>query len=833
MKQSITNVLLITMVIVLGFATSYGQITDTTAVDSTFVPEIKDYTIDSTFVSLVDYDADDSLIFDYPNSTVYMYGNAVINYEDLELKADYVAFNYGTNNVIAAGRTDSTGKVIGKPVFTDNGQSFDADSIKYNFKSKKGIIKQVGTGIADGHVYGKTVKKTEDDVMYIENGEYCPCEDKNAITRIRVNKLKVIPEKKVISGPWFLKIGKIPTPLGFFLGYFPNQTGESAGILIPRYGESAQLGFFLLDGGWYQPLGKNADLQVTGDIYTKGSYGMKSIFRYKSRYRFNGNLDLKYNVIKSGIAGLPSSSETKNTFIRWSHIQDPKARPNTNFNASVNIGSNSTFRSSINTDIQDFLTNTFQSNISYSKRWAGKPYNLAISGSHSQNTQTKIFNLSLPNVTFNLSRVNLPLSFLKSKTNSKNTWYENIGFNYTATASNRITANESALRMDSLNQLINSSRNGIRHSASVSTNINAWHFIVNPSINFTDRMYFDKLDRSYDIARDQAVIDTIARFSNVYDYSFNTRVTTKLYGMYRFKKGKVKAIRHVMIPSATLNYSPGFDQSITGNFGDSASLVTYDPYSIGIYGTTSAQEVGGLALNLQNNVEMKVNTKDKDGNSSSKKVKLIDALSLSSFYNVFKDSVRWSNVNTSFRTSLFQKVNITANAVFNPYQIDTATGQNINTSLYKSTGQLARMSNANLALGYNFRLSDFWDKFSDKSMNLSTNANINYTYSSFYSTSEKQYNESFTKSVTFSGDLKFLTRFSVGYFTGYDFVAKQMTPTTLNLYVDLNCWEFRVNYIPTGFLKSIQVSLNMKSAILKDVKIQRRKNLSDNNGLLF
>jgi lipopolysaccharide assembly outer membrane protein LptD (OstA) len=833
MKQSITNVLLITMVIVLGFVPVYGQNADSTSVDSTLIDIANDYTVDSTFLSMVDYDADDSLIFDYPNSTVYMYGNAIINYEDLELKADYVSFNYSTNNVIAAGRADSSGTIVGKPVFTDNGQSFDADSIKYNFKSKKGIIKQVGTGIADGHVYGTTVKKTEDDVMYIKNGEYCPCEDKNAKTRISTGKIKVIPNEKVVSGPWFLKIGKVPTPLGFFLGYFPNQTGESAGILIPKYGESAQLGFFLIDGGWYQPLGKNADLQVTGDIYTKGSYGMKSIFRYKNRYRFNGNLDLKYNVIKSGISGLPSATETKNTFIRWSHIQDPKARPNTSFNASVNIGSSSTFRNSINTDIQDFLTNTFQSNISYSKRWAGKPYNLAISGNHSQNTQTKIFNLSLPNVTFNLSRVNLPLSFLKSKTNSKNTWYENIGFNYTATASNRITANESALRLDSLNQLINSSRNGIRHSASVSTNINAWHFIVNPSVNFTDRMYFDRLDRSYDIARDQAVIDTIARFSNVYDYSFNTRVTTKLYGMYRFKKGKIKAIRHVMIPSATLNYSPGFDQSITGNFGDSASLITYDPYSIGIYGTTSAQEVGGLALNLQNNVEMKVNSKDKDGNDASKKIKLIDAFSLSSFYNVFKDSVKWSNVNTNFRTSLFKKVNITANAVFNPYQIDTATGQNINTSLYKSTGKLAKMRNANLAVGYNFRLSDLWDKFNEKTVNLSTNANVNYTYSSFYSTSEKQYNESFTKSMTFSGDLKFLTRFSVGYFTGYDFVAKQMTPTTLNLYVDLNCWEFRVNYIPTGFLKSVQVSLNMKSAILKDVKIQRRKNLSDNNGLLF
>lgn len=827
MKQSITNVLLITLVIVIWFAPALGQVSDSARVDSSTVKLPQEFEIDSTFSDIVDYNAVDSLVFDYPNTTVYLYGNAVITYQSIELKADYVSFNFVTNNVIAAGRTDSAGKVVGKPVFTDNGQSFDADSIKYNFKSRKGIIKQVGTGIADGHVYGETVKKTEDNVMYIKNGEYCPCEDETAITRIRVNKLKVIPEKRVISGPWYLKIGKVPTPLGFFLGYFPNSKGKAAGILIPRYGESEQLGFFLLDGGWYQPLGDNADLQITGDIYTKGSYGLKSIFRYKDKYKYNGDLNVKYNVIKSGIVGLPNYTETKNTFIRWSHLQDPKARPNTTFNASVNIGSSAAFRNSINTNISDFLTNTFQSNIAYSKRWAGKPYNLSLSGSHSQNTQTKIFNLSLPNVTFNLSRVNLPLSFLKKETVSKDKWYENIGFNYTATASNRITANESALRLDSLNQLLASSRNGIKHTASVSTNLNAWYFIINPSVNFTDRMYFDRLDRSYDIARDQAVIDTIRSFNNVYDYSLNTRVTTKLYGMYRFKKGKVKAIRHVMIPSATLNYSPGFDRTVSGNFGDSASFITYDPYSIGIYGTSSAQEVGGLALNLQNNVEMKVNTKDDDGNASTKKVKLIDAFTLSSFYNVFKDSVRWSNVNTNFRTTLFQKINVTATAVFNPYQIDTATGQNINTSYFKSTGRLARMSNANLALGYNFNLADFWDQFNSKTITLSTNANLNYTYSSFYNTTSNAFVDNYTKSFTMSGDLKFLTRFSLGYFTGYDFVAKKITPTTLNLYVDLNCWEFRVNYIPSGTLKSIQFSLNMKSAILKDVKIERRRNLSD------
>lgn len=826
MKQIFTNVLLISTVFILCTLKLFAQVADSSSTDTVKTSIYSQFEIDSTFKDVVDYDSKDSLVFDYPASTVYLYGDAVVKYQDIELKAAYISFNFVTNNVIAAGVEDTSGTVVGKPVFTEKDQSFEADSIKYNFKSRKGIIKQVGTPIADGHVYGEVVKKTDTDVLYIKNGEYCPCEDENAKTRIRVNKIKVIPEKRVITGPWFLKVGKVPTPLGFFLGYFPNNKKESAGILIPRYGESAQLGFFLLDGGWYQPLGQNADLQITGDIYTKGSYGFKSIFRYKDRYRYSGNLDLKYNAIKNGFAGLPSSTVQKNTFIRWSHIQDPKARPNTTFNASVNIGSNSTFRNTINTDVNDFLTNTFQSNVAYSKRWAGKPYNLSLSANHSQNTQTRIFNLTLPQVTFNLQRVNLPLSFLKADNNPKEKWFENIGFNYTATASNRITANESALRLDSLNQLINSSRNGIQHRASLSTNLNAWYFIINPSINFTDRMYFDKLDRSFDVARDQAVIDTIAKFSNVYDYSLNTQVTTKLYGMYRFKRGKVKAIRHVIIPSATLNYTPAFDRRVSGFVGDSAQFITYDPYSNGIYGSSPFQESGGVMLQLQNNVEAKINSKDAEGNSTTKKVKLIDAFTIGSFYDVFRDSIRWSNINTNFRTSIAEKVNITASGIFDPYAADT-NGRQINNSLLNNDGKLARLSNANVALGYRFALNEFWEKFNEKTFNFTANAAFNYTYNN-NSFENGSFKSSSTQSFTMNGDIKFLKRFSVGFFTGYDFVAKQTTTTTLNLYVDLNCWEFRLNYIPTGTLKSIQISLNMKSAILKDVKLERRRNLSAN-----
>lgn len=781
------------------------------------------YKIDSTFQDEVNYDADDSLIFDYDKGIVYLYGNAQVTYQKIKLKADYISFNFKNNNVVAAGIPDTSGNVAGKPEFADGDQVYNADTIKYNFETKKGIIKDVGTAIADGHVYGETVKKTEDDIMYIKKAEYCPCEDKDAKTRIRVNKLKVIPNEKIVSGPWNLRIGKIPTPLGFFLGYFPNNEAESAGILIPQYGESDQLGFYLINGGWYQPLGKKADLQLTGDIYSKGSWGGKSVFRYNNRYNYNGNLSFTYNNLKNGIKGLDSYTEQKTSRLIWSHRQDPKARPNSNFSANVNIGSSESYRNTINTNIDNFVTNTFQSNIAYSKSFPGKPYSLALSASHNQNTQTKTFNFTLPTATFNLSRVNLPLSFLKSKSNNKTMWYEKIGFNMSSEASNRLTVQESELKFDNLNTLLKQSKNGIRHNANLSTNLKAWYFTITPSARFTDRMYFDQLSQYYDPARDQHVIDTISKFSNVYNYSFSTSFTTKLYGMYSFKKGPIKAIRHVMIPSASLNYTPEFNYTVDKNIND--SLVNYNPFAQGIYGTPNNIETGGLSLSLQNNVEMKMSRKNEEGEPELKKVKLIESFNLTSNYNQFADSLRWSNISSNFRTTLFKQLSITANAIFDPYAVNMTTGANYEDSYYNQTGKIVRLTNGNAALSYRFVLNDYWKSVDKEIFGFTANANLNYTVNRSISNGEMINNE--TNSFTVRGDLSFLKKFRVSYYTGYDFQLKQATTSKIDLYIDLNCWEARIGYVPTGFLKSVQFSINMKSAILKDVKLERRRNLSD------
>ena len=800
--------------------------------DTNIVEQAANDALDET----VFYTADSSTQMNMDGS-VELYKNAIVKYGDITLKADYIKYSFSSNEVFASGVPDTAGLVKGKPNFKEGGQAYDADTIRYNFKTKKGYIKQITTQIADGHIFGKTVKKTPDEVLYVKNGAFCPCEDKDALTLIKVNKIKVIPDKKIITGPWYLSIGKVPTPLGFFLGYFPNSKKQSSGILIPSYGESDQLGFFLLNGGWYQPLSPKADLQLTGDIYSKGSWGAKSILRYKNRYQYNGNLNLTYNVNKTNTKEFPDYSENRNFFVRWSHIKDGKARPGTSFSADVNAGSSQAFTNNLNTSFNDYLSNNFRSNVSYSKSFIGTPMNFSISANHNQNTLDRTFTISLPEAAFNVSRIFLPLGFLKGENDLKTRWFEKIGLNYSANFTNRLNTTEDQLRADNWKYLKSQINNGVRHSANLSTSLKAGPLTINPRASLTDRMYFRTLRKFYDNEVQQAVTDTIPGFNNTLDYDFGVNFTTQLYGMFTYKKGPIKAIRHQFTPTFSLNYNPDFSTREYGYFGEGGTFSSYSPYQIGPYGTPREGESGSFTINLQNNLEAKVKSK-KDTISGTKKIKLIEGFNISASHNMLADSLKWTDIAINGRTTLFKNLSFNYRSVYDAYNYDDSTGVKLNESLYSARGKLARMKSTTFATTWGFKiggkepenesLKDFKPlKYVSKnvafSANLSYNVSLNRRFISGVDTVVT------VQSFSASGSLDFFKKVKIGYLTGYDFVQKQLTPTTFNIYVDLNCWEFTANVVPFGERKSYYISLNMKSAILKDVKLERRRNLTQNN----
>lgn len=797
------------------------------------------------------YDAQDSVIYDVANQQVLLFGKGVVVYDNIKLEAEYIEYGFASNAVFAKGRIDTAGAKVGYPVFTEGDQSFDADSMRYNFITKKGLVHKVYTQEGENHVRSRVSKYHANGQIHNANGIFTTCNAPIPHYGFHFRKLVMIPNDKIVSGGAMLKFRKIPTPLMLPFGLFPLDNKEKAGVLIPTWGDSPDMGFFLLNGGYYIPISENIDTKFLGDIYTGGSWALRNFTNYKKRYRFSGDFNFDYNRQRRGDPEFPGFSRNTQFFMRWNHTQDPKARPDSRFSASLNVGSSNAFTNHLNSSQQDFLTNTFQSNIQYSKSFAGKPYSLSINARHSQNSRTQQYDFTLPQLTFNLSRVFLPLSFLRGNKTGPQKWFEKIGFTYQGNFENRLSVFENELALNNLDNLRGNFRNGIRHNMGLSTSLKAWHVTLNPSVNYTDRWYFQTIRRSLNPETLQSQTDTLSGFWSASDWNVNTNLTTKLYGMFQFKGEKIKAIRHVMTPTIGLNYRPDFSTQVFGYFGEGGSLSSYSPYQNGIYGQPPANQSGRINMSLVNNVEMKGSASKKDTTGAElRKMKLIDNLTFNTSYDVFRDSLRWSNINISGRTTLFKKLNINVNSSWSPYSFDEI-GRTINQSLYTDQGKLLRFTNGNLAIGGSIQSQN---KSSDRGQskrgsqeemdminnnpemfvdwNVPWTMNFNYTLNANRSFFLQQGNlvDSLiiSQSVMFNGDITLFEKWKVGVNSGFDFVTMEPTTTTVTVYWDLHCWELQASVIPFGIRRSYQIHVNVKASILQDLKLQRRGNLGGN-----
>jgi len=783
--------------------------------------------------SKLQYKASDSIRYDMKNRLVYLFGKVEVYYEDIELKAEEIEINLDSNLVMARGKQDSTGKFYGEPVMKEAGKEFQAHDIKYNFNTKKGIITEVMTHEGESYIHGKKVYKTPDNVMYIRNGKYTTCNLKHPHYYFSSAKLKIIPKDKIVTGPANLVIEDVPTPIGIPFGFFPNTDKQQSGILIPTPGESGQFGFFLLGGGYYWGVSDKLSMQLTGDVYSKGSWGSNFISNYNNRYRFNGNLDVRYSIFKNGIEGLPNFSERKDFFLRWNHTQDPKARPNSNFSANVNVGTSQHFTNNFNSSTQDFLSATFNSTISYKKTWDEKPFNLAINGFHSQNNVSKAVTVRLPEVAFNVSR----LQPLKTKTPGKrNDLLDNFGVSYSMNFKNEVTAGDSLFGLNNLEVLSGQFKNGMRHAIPISTSMKVLkHFTVNPSFNYSEIWYLESVDKKWDNTINELVVDTVNGFVRANSYDMNVNLTTKMYGMYQYKGKMIKALRHVITPSVGLSYIPENNQGLKSYIDSTNNKFEYSIFQNGIYGSTNRQEAGNVNLGLLNNFEMKVRNR-KDSLGEDKKIKLLENLGFRSSYNMIADSLRWSNISIDARTNIFRVVSLNYNAQLDPYQLDSL-GRKINLFEVNSTGRIGRLVSSNLAIGFTLKSkqstttekkSNFGteqelayiranpEAFIDFNVPWTLNVNYNIRYS------KPQFVSTTVQTLNFSGDLSLTQKWKIGMTSGYDFQAKDFTYTTVDIYRDLHCWEMSFNWVPFGIRQSYLFTIKIKSAILQDLKMTRR-----------
>ena len=621
----------------------------------------------------VHYESNDSMVWTR-GGYAYLYGSGKVNYQKIELTAENIAINIDKSEVYAEGKKDTLGNEKGRPVFKEGETPYEAETMSYNFKSRKGFIHNVTTTQGEGYMISRDAKKGADGEFYIQNGKYTTCEDhEHPHFYLQMTRGKVRPQKDVVFGPAYLVVCDVPLPAAIPFGFFPFSTEYSSGFIMPSYGDELERGFYLRDGGYYFAFNDYLDLKLTGEIFTKGSWGVNLLTNYRKRYKYSGSVNVNYLVTVNGEKNMPDYSQSKNFKIIWSHRQDAKANPNSNFSASVNYATTNYEKKNLSSLYNPSLTSQSQrtSSISYSRSFPDQKLNISSSFNIAQNMRDSTLSLTLPSLNISLSRI---YPFKRKKAAGNERWYEKIALNYTGNLSNSVTSKEDQILHTSL---VRDWKNGMKHSIPVSASFTVLKYInVTPSLNYTSRWYSYRIDQSWDESRNVAVKDTVYGFNRVWNYNFAVSANTKLYGFFTplpFLGDKVKMVRHVLTPSLSYTLAPDFSDSRYGfwksyTYTDSKGevhTVDYSPYTGTLYGTVGKGKSGTVSLDVSNNLEMKVKT-DKDS-TGVRKVSLIDELGMSMSYNTAATVRPWSNLTTRLRMKFTKSYTFSLNTTWPTY----------------------------------------------------------------------------------------------------------------------------------------------------------------------
>ena len=813
----------------------------------------------------IERSCNDSTVQDFKNNKIYYYGGAKVVYEDITIEADFIEFDFEKRTVFAKGLPDSTGKLRGTPVFTEGDQKYNSETMTFNFDTKKGIITKVFTEDAMGYIHGSRIKKMEDNTINIRSGSYTTCSDPNhPHYEFHFGKAKVIPDDKIVTGPAYFKLAETPLPIGVPFGIFPNSKGQRNGILVPSWGESANRGFYFENGGFYWGINEHVDLQLVGDIYTRGSWAIKPTLRYNKRYAYNGSFSGSYAVNKIGTKGSADYNESTDFKVRWVHKQDPKARPKSSFSADVYIvSSNYNKYNAISSN--EYLSNTFQSSIAYQTR-IGDLFNFTANASHSQNTMTSVMTVTLPELTLTMNRI-YPLKNLGNP--AKKRWYKDLYISYTANAKNYVSMADSLyFKPNWLNNL----QNGIQHRIPISMPVKLFkHITWTTSATVLDRMYFRYFEKEW--VNDTAMpnggylrTDTINQFRNVFSFDVSSNLTTKLYGQVNFKKGPVRAIRHVFTPSIGVSYNPDFSKDFWNYYDtyyDANGIEQlYSMFQGNIYGTPPSGKSGRINYSFGNNLEIKVPSR-KDTITGMKKVKLIEDLTFSGSYDIAKDSLNFSYLSVNGRTTLFKNLSVRYSSIWDPYIIDSVTNKQLNQFEWDVNKRLFRKNSVswNFSLSYSLNNETFKKNkgtknsatrqfessplASEEEMNdirsnpedyidwttkwsLSLSYNLTMSNNLSYINLIMKDNRKTIQTLGVNGNINLSPKWKVSVQTGWDFELKKLSYTSLTIYRDLHCWEMRFNWIPLGTYKSWNFSINVKASALQDLKLSKKKDYRDN-----
>lgn len=827
----------------------------------------------------VDFSARDSLIL-VKRDTAFMYGESKVTYGAIKLDADEIKMDMKDNTVYAVGSLDSVGELQGTPVFDDNGTNYEAKAMSYNFKTGYGYITDVITQQGEGYLTGGRTKKIDGNTYYIENGRYTTCDNhENPHFWLQLTKGKMRSGKDVVSGPAYMVLAGLPLPLAVPFGYFPFSEKYSSGVIFPTFGDDYQRGFYLSNGGYYFAISDNMDLALTGEIYTKGSWGLQAQSAYVRRYRYSGSFNLSYLKTIYGEKGMPDYSKMTNFQILWSHSQDSKANPNMSLSASVNFTTSGYTRNDLNSYYSNaFTENTKSSTINMTYRFPNSKWSLSTTANIAQRTQDSTLSVSFPNFTLTMSQL---APFKRKRAVGDEKWYEKIKISYSGQFNNSLTAKQDEFFKKSL---IKDWRNGMRHSIPISATFNIFKYInLTPSINFTDRMYTSKIRRQWDPNASAEVCDTTYSFYNVYDFSTSLSLDTKIYGFFQplpFLGDKVKMIRHVLTPTISFNAAPDFGSSFFGYYGHydypdaqgNMQTRTYSYFPNGLFGVPGQGRNGSVSVSLANNVEMKV--KSDNDSIGEKKISLIENFTVSQSYNFAADSMNWSNIQTSLLLRLMKNFNLNLSATWDVYTYQLNASGNpvrVNRTRLQAGKGLGRLSSTGTSFSYTFNNATFkrgGDKDSNKNKrsqsedqefaddtsdyqsrrsgarkekdemelgadgymkwevpwSLTFNYSVNYGYGAF-DKQKMEYKGRITQNLSFSGNIRPTPNWNFGFSASYNFDTHKLAYMNCNISRDLHCFTMRASFVPVGPYKSYNFHISVKSSLLSDLKYDKRSSI--------
>lgn len=823
----------------------------------------------------------DSVIEDFSSGRqmIYYYGDASVTYGDMKLTAEYMEYDVERQVVYAAGVADTAGVITGKPEMTQGGKTYAMDNVFYNFKTSKARIRNMTTQEEEGVLRGDNLNMMPDRSINISGGKYTVCDAEHPHFYLRMTKAKVEtqPKQKTVFGPAYVVLADVPLyPLMLPFGFVPKRPDRASGLLFPNFGEEQARGLFFRDGGFYIVLGDYFDVALTGSLYSKGSWSANLSTRYKLRYKFNGTLDITYSNDQTGEKGSADFFQTKNFSVKWSHSQDSKARPGTSFRASVNFSSPSNNQYNY-TNINDALQNQVSSSISYSRTWSA--LSISVNGLHSQNSRDSSYAITLPNITLNVNRF---YPFRRKNRVGPEKWYEQFALSYSTTLQNKINFKASEVRDP---DFWDKMQTGMTHNFSIGlpTFTILKYLTLSPSVSYGMNWYFSSQSQYYNPETDKVETIRTGQFEDFgasHNFSASASLSTRLYGMFNFRRGKLRAVRHMISPSLSVSYAPEMGTRLNGyrvytytDIHGETHSVEYNKWSGGMYSPPSPGKTASLGFQIGNNLEAKVVDRKDTTGTGMKKIKLIDNLNLSGNYNFLADSMKLSNINVNMTTNVLEKVSISAGMTLDPYAVDNQGKRYNRYNVTVMPGRLVRLTNANVSLGFSLSgegkgkgndgsssgggsggsgggrgggvkmtgespaytrvyyhpvtgeyIPGGWIYYLNPEVPWSVSFNYSYNFSRTYQYSNNQLivRNNHTQTLNVNGQVRITKALNLNLTTGFDLTKLRLTTTQVSATYDLHCFQISFSWVPLGQWKQWSFRINAKAAALADLLSYRK-----------